>query len=139
MAADGEIIAMRAAGVPSRKVIVPVLTFAALGAGLGFYVTLRLKPYSIHRYNDLVNEIQKSQLNADVPERVFVENFPNTILYVSDVIPGERATWKNIFVADVTPPANRTSGMRDQATGPMITIAEHAVAVPDLKNNRIQL
>jgi LPS export ABC transporter permease LptG len=139
MAADGEIIAMRAAGVSSRKVILPVLTFATLGAGLGFYVTLRLTPYSIHRYNDLVNELQKSQLNADVPERVFVENFPNTILYVSDVTPGDRAIWKNIFVADVTPPEDRTSGMRDKAIGPMITVAEQAVAVPDPKNNRIQL
>jgi lipopolysaccharide export LptBFGC system permease protein LptF len=31
MAADGEIVAMRASGVPSRKVIAPVLAFAALG------------------------------------------------------------------------------------------------------------
>ena len=31
LAADGEIIAMRAAGVSSRKVIAPVLLFAALG------------------------------------------------------------------------------------------------------------
>jgi LPS export ABC transporter permease LptG len=139
MSADGEIIAMRAAGVPSRKVIIPVLTFASLGAAFGFYVTLRLTPYSIHRYNDLVNEIQKSQLSADVPERVFVENFPNTILYVSDVTPGDRAIWKNIFVADVTPPGERTAGLRDKATGPMITVAEQAIAVPDLKNNRVQL
>src|SRR5208283_5138856 len=30
MSADGEIIAMRAAGIPARRVIPPVLTFAAL-------------------------------------------------------------------------------------------------------------
>jgi len=140
MAGDGEIIAMRAAGVSSRKVIAPVLLFASLGAGLGFYVTLRLKPYSIKRYTELVNQLEKSQLNANITPRVFVENLnPNTILYVGDVKEGERAVWKNIFVADVTPPENRSSGIRDKATGPMITVAEQAIAVPDLKNNRIQL
>src|SRR3981081_1942415 len=32
MSSDGEITAMRAAGVPSRKVITPVMTFALLAA-----------------------------------------------------------------------------------------------------------
>jgi LPS export ABC transporter permease LptG len=140
MAGDGEIIAMRAAGVSSRKVIAPVLLFASLGAGFSFYVTLRLKPYSIKRYTELVNQLEKNQLNANITPRVFVENLnPNTILYVSDVKEGERAVWKKIFVADVTPPENRASGMREKASGPMITVAEQAIAVPDLKNNRIQL
>ena len=140
MAADGEIIAMRAAGVSSRKVVAPVLAFAAIGMCCAFYVTLRLTPLSIKRYTALENQLLKSQLSADVPARVFVENLnPNTILYVSEVRPGERAVWKNIFVADVTPPEERSSGMREKATGPMITIAEQAIAVPDLKNNRIQL
>ena len=140
LAGDGEITAMRAAGVSSRRVIAPVLLFAALGAGLSFYVTLRLKPYCIKRYTELVNQLEKSQLNANITPRVFVENLnPNTILYVSDVKEGERALWKGIFVADVTPPENREAGMKEKASGPMITIAEQAVAVPDLKNNRIQL
>ena len=140
MAGDGEIIAMRAAGISSRKVVAPVLLFASLGAGFSFYVTLRLKPYSIRRYTELVNQLERSQLNANITPRVFVENLdPNTILYVQDVKEGERALWKGVFVADVTPPENRKDGMGDKAAGPMITIAEQAIAVPDLKNNRIQL
>ena len=35
MSSDGEIVAMRAAGVSSRKVIAPVLLFAALGMAIG--------------------------------------------------------------------------------------------------------
>ena len=33
----------------------------------------------------------------------------------------------------------RSAGMRDKAVGPMITVAEQAIAVPDVKNNRLQL
>ena len=60
MAADGEIIAMRAAGVSSRQVIVPVLVFASLGAAFGFYTTLRLTPFSIKRYTELVSSKNRS-------------------------------------------------------------------------------
>jgi len=136
LAADGEITAMRAAGVSSRKVIAPVLLFAALGTGVAALATLRLTPYSIHQYTDIKNRLEATQLNADITPRVFVENFPNTILYVGDVRPG---VWRNIFVADVAPPEKRSSGMRDKAQGPMITVAEEAIPVPDFKNNRMQL
>lgn len=139
MASDGEIIAMRATGVSSRRVIVPVLTFAALGAGLAFYITLRLTPWSLKKYTDLVNQLEQTQFNADIPPRVFVENFPNTILYAGDVTPGDPATWRRVFHADITPPDERSSGMRENALGPLITVAEQAIAVPDLKNHRIQL
>ena len=136
LAADGEITAMRAAGVSSRKVIAPVLLFATLGTGVAAFATLRLAPYSVHSFTDIKNQLEATQLSADVTPRVFVENFPNTILYVGDVRSG---VWHNIFVADVSPPEQRTSGMRDKAQGPMITVAEEAIAVPDLKNNRMQL
>jgi LPS export ABC transporter permease LptG/LPS export ABC transporter permease LptF len=139
LASDGEIVAMRAAGVSSRAVIFPVLLFAALGGGVAAFATLRLTPYSIHKYNDIVNQLEATQLTADVPSRVFVENFPNTILYVGEVKPGNPSVWTKIFVADVAPPEKRSSGMKDKAMGPMITVAEQAIAVPDVKNNRLQL
>src|SRR5437762_14183780 len=88
LSTDGEITAMRAAGVSSRKVIAPVLLFAALGMGVAALATLRLTPYSIHKYTDIKNQLEATQLSADVTPRVFVENFPNTILYVGDVRPG---------------------------------------------------
>src|SRR4029077_7066457 len=101
MAADGEITAMRATGVSSRKAIAPVLLFAALGSGVAAYTCLRLTPYCIRETTRIAYQIRATQLNADIPERVFVENFPNTILYVGDVKKGERAVWRNVFVADV--------------------------------------
>jgi LPS export ABC transporter permease LptG/LPS export ABC transporter permease LptF len=136
LAADGEITAMRAAGVSSRKVIAPVLLFAAIGTGIAMLATLRLTPYSWQKSTEIKNQLEATQLSADITPRVFVENFPNTILYVVDVRPG---LWRHIFVADVAPPEKRASGMRDKAQGPMITVAEEAIAVPDLKNNRMLL
>ena len=70
---------------------------------------------------------------------MFDEDFPNTILYVGDVRPGPVTVWRAVFIADVTPPEQRTGGMRDKAEGPLITVAREAFAVSDPKNNRIQL
>jgi len=139
MASDGEITAMRAAGVSSRKVIAPVLLFAVFGMLLAGYASLRLTPLSISKSTQLANELLATQLTADVEPRVFLENFPNKILYIGDVQPGPVARWKPVFIADVTPPEKRTSGMKDKADGPMVTVAKEALAVSEPKDNRIQL
>lgn len=139
MASDGEITAMRAAGVSSRRVIAPVLLFACLGAGVAGYSSLRLAPRSFLESTVLLNKIAETQLSADIEPRVFVENFPNKILYVGEVQPGVVAKWKPVFIADVTPPEKRASGMKDKADGPLVMVAREAIASSDFRNNRVQL
>jgi LPS export ABC transporter permease LptG/LPS export ABC transporter permease LptF len=139
MASDGEIIAMRAAGVSSRKVIAPVLLFATLAAGGAAFASLRLTPISYREYNRIVNDLIATRLSAEIQPRVFQEDFPNTILYVNDVGHGDTVLWRNVFMADVAPPEQRSSGMRDKGEGPLITVAREAIAVSDPKQNRIQL
>ena len=139
MSTDGEITAMRAAGVSSRAVIPPVLTFALLATIVTGAASLWLTPRAIRQSVAILNKLEAEQLTADIQPRVFEEQFPNHILYVGDVQPGPVAVWKNVFLADLTPPEERTIGMRDKAQGPRITVAEEAIAVPDPLHNRIQL
>jgi len=51
-------------------------------------------------------------LTAEIQPRVFEEQFPNTILYVGDVKPGPVVVWRNVFLADLTPPEQRSIGLR---------------------------
>ena len=139
MSSDGEITAMRAAGIPSRKVLYPVLSFAALGMAATAAATLWLTPWSIRETYRLVNRLAAEQLTAEIQPRVFEESFPNKILYVGDVVAGPVVRWRNIFLADLTPSAERKSGAREGAEGPLITVAREAIAVPDAAHNRIQL
>ena len=139
MSSDGEITAMRAAGVSSRRVIAPVLVFALLAAGLAAYASLRLTPLAFRETIRIENQLIANQLSAQIQPRVFVEGFPNTILYVRDVRPGETVVWRPVFIADVTPPEQRSTGMREKAQGPLITVAREAIAVSDPAHNRIQL
>ena len=107
MASDGEIIAMRAAGVSSRKVIAPVLLFATMATGLAAFASLRLTPLSYRESNRIINELIATRLSAEIQPRVFTEDFPNTILYVGDVRTGDPVLWRNVFMADVTSPEHR--------------------------------
>ena len=139
MAGDGEITAMRAAGVSSRKVIAPVLFFAALGAGLAGWASLRLTPLAIRESTRILNALAANQLSSEIQPRVFDEDFPNTILYVGDVRPGDVTLWRNVFLADITPADQRKAGLGEKADGPLITVAREAIAVSDPANNRLQL
>jgi LPS export ABC transporter permease LptG/LPS export ABC transporter permease LptF len=141
LAGDGEIIAMRAAGVSSRKVILPVLLFASLGLGIAAFSSLRLAPLAMRQSTEIMRAIEATKISADIEPRIFDENFPNHILYVGEVKPGDagQAGWSPVFLADVTAPEQRSSGMKAKADGPMITVAKEAIAVSDPRNNRIEL
>jgi LPS export ABC transporter permease LptG/LPS export ABC transporter permease LptF len=139
MASDGEVVAMRAAGVSSRRVVAPVLVFAALGTVVTGFASLKLTPYAAQRSTEILNELDKTQLSADIKPRIFDENFPNTILYVGNVRPGSPAVWDTVFIADVTAPESRKRGAGAKADGPLIMVAKSAIALPIPEQNRIQL
>ena len=142
MSGDGEVIAMRAAGIPSRRVVWPVAVFALLGLAASATVSLYLGPRALRESYRIQNRLRSSYLSSEIKPRVFEEGFPNTIVYVRDVTPapGSVARWKGVFLADLRPPGQRSStSVRSAVTGPRITVAEEAIAAPDPERNQIQL
>ena len=66
-------------------------------------------------------ELETSQASYEIQPRVFYEDFRNFVLYVQDVRSGAgAANWRQVFMADVTDPAN-----------PLITTAASATVVND--------
>ncbi|HZT39531.1 MAG TPA: LptF/LptG family permease [Bryobacteraceae bacterium] len=139
MSGDSEITALRASGIPGRIVTHPVLAAAALATCATFCCSLWLTPWSYREYYRIVNKLAAEQLTAEIQARVFDEQFPNRILYVGDVIPGTVVRWRNVFIADVTPPEQRPKTAREYTDTPRITVAASAIATPDIARNRIQL
>jgi LPS export ABC transporter permease LptG/LPS export ABC transporter permease LptF len=139
MSADGEITAIRAAGISSRKVVGPVLTLAFIGMLITATATLWLTPYSISKQYRILNKLLAAELTSEVSPRVFEEQFPNRVLYVGDVIPGALSRWRNVFIADLRPPEERGGSNQERGDAPGILVASEAIAVPDVAHNRIQL
>jgi LPS export ABC transporter permease LptG/LPS export ABC transporter permease LptF len=132
MSSDGEITAMRAAGVSGRRVAPPILAFGFLMTLVAAASSLWLTPWSIRERYKIQNQLISGQLTAEVQARVFQEQFPNSILYISDIPASTTTRWHRIFLADVTP-------SNDRGDSPRVTLATEAIAVPDAANNQIQL
>jgi LPS export ABC transporter permease LptF/LPS export ABC transporter permease LptG len=132
MSSDGEVTAMRAAGVSGRRVAPPILAFGLVATLVAAAASLWLTPWSIRERYRIQNQLIAGQLTAEVQARVFKEQFPNTILYISDIPASATTRWHRIFLADVSPSS-------EHGDSPRVTLASEAIAVPDAAHNRIQL
>lgn len=142
MSADGEITAMRAAGVPGRRVAPPILMVGFLATLITAAASLWLTPWAIGEQYRVAAHLTANQLTADVQPRVFAEQFPNEILYTADVSNpggGPVSQWKHVFLADVTPLDKREPGQADRGDTPLVMLAPQAKAVADAADNRILL
>ena len=128
MASDGEVTAMRAAGISVRSFFRPLGIFAMLGCALALYLSVSLAPWANRRRVEIEKEIGLRQISASLQPRVFHEGFQNLVLYVQDVISGANPVWRGIFLADLSAP-----------TGPKVTLAQEGVLLSDPARNKIQL
>src|SRR3569833_1060731 len=143
LSGDNEMVAMRSTGVSTRRIAITVLIFATLAAGVSAATSLWFTPLAIQKEYRLRNKIAAEQGTANVPPRIFQEQFTNdnTVLYVDDVKPGTGPTvWERIVIADTSAPGARKSARAGgHPTGPLIRLAQEAVAIPDQAQGRIQL
>jgi LPS export ABC transporter permease LptG/LPS export ABC transporter permease LptF len=140
MSADSEITAMRASGISSASVARPVLLFAFLAMVLTAMSSLWLTPLSLHLQTLAARNFAAAQLTGNIESRIFDENFPKLVLYVGDVeTVGKQVIWRQVFIADVTPPDELAKEGKSRGEGPRILVAEQAIPHPDPANNRIIL
>jgi len=121
LAADSEIIAMRASGL-GIGYFVRVASIVAVGGTLfGLANSLYLAPRANQAILDMERQLESSQASYQIQPRVFYEDFKNFVLYVQNVRSGTGASnWDQVFMADVSDP-----------TAPRITTAASATVVSD--------
>ncbi|MDE3150301.1 MAG: LPS export ABC transporter permease LptG [Acidobacteriota bacterium] len=121
LAADSEIIAMRASGLGIGYFVRVSSIVAIAGTLLGLANSLYLAPRANRAILQLEQTLETSQASYAIQPRVFYEDFHNFVLYVQDVRSGTgAANWREVFMADVSDP-----------TAPRITTAASATVVSD--------
>jgi LPS export ABC transporter permease LptG/LPS export ABC transporter permease LptF len=120
LAADSEIIAMRASGL-GIGYFVRVASIVAVGGTLvGLANSLYLAPRANHAILEM-NKALAMQASYAIEPRVFDEDFRNFVLYVQDVRSGTgAANWRQVFMADTT-----------DSNNPQITTAASATVAND--------
>jgi LPS export ABC transporter permease LptG/LPS export ABC transporter permease LptF len=121
LAADSEVIAIRASGLGIVYFVRVAAIVAVTGTLLGLANSLYLAPRANRAILEMEQSLGSSQASYEIQPRVFYEDFRNFVLYVGDVRAGAgAANWRQVFMADVSDPAN-----------PLITTAASATVVSD--------
>jgi LPS export ABC transporter permease LptG/LPS export ABC transporter permease LptF len=121
LAADSEIIAMRASGLGIGYFVRVASIVAVTGTLLGLGNSLYLAPRANQAIIEMEQALETSQASYEIEPRVFYENFKDFVLYVQDVRAGAgAANWRQVFMADVSDRVN-----------PVITTAASATVVND--------
>lgn len=124
MAADGEVVAARASGMGLGWFVRPVMVLAVAGWAVSLWMALFISPQANRKMNRMESGLAASQVPYEIQPRVFIEKFPNLLLYLEDVT-GSRSNWKGVFIADMT--------QHDQTK---VTLAESGVLVNEAARNR---
>ena len=121
LAADSEIIAMRASGLGIGYFVRVAAIVAVSGTLVGLFNSLYVAPRANQAILDMQQALETSQASYEIQPRVFYEDFKNVVLYVQDVRAGAGASnWRQVFMADVSDPAT-----------PVITTAGSATVATD--------
>jgi LPS export ABC transporter permease LptG/LPS export ABC transporter permease LptF len=121
LAADSEIIAIRASGLGVTYFVRVASIVAVGGALIGLVNSLYIAPRANQAILDMEQSLAASQASYQIQPRVFYEDFRNFVLYVQDVRGGTgAANWRQVFMADVSDP-----------TSPRVTTAASATVVND--------
>jgi LPS export ABC transporter permease LptG/LPS export ABC transporter permease LptF len=121
LAADNEVIAMRASGLGVGYFVRVASVVAIGGALVGLANSLYVAPRANQAILEMEQSLAASQASYQIQPRVFYEDFHERVLYVQDVRGGAgAANWRQVFMADVTDPSS-----------PTITTAASATVVND--------
>jgi LPS export ABC transporter permease LptF/LPS export ABC transporter permease LptG len=127
LSSDSELVAMNAAGMSLRRLLLSV-GMVALGAmAITFCMTLWLAPVSVRTLRSLESRLLTQQALFRLQPRVFEDRLPGVVLYVQDVSPAS-AQWSGVLLAE------SRSG-----NAARLTVAREATVATDRDGNRIEV
>jgi lipopolysaccharide export system permease protein len=99
LGADGELLALRGAGLSILRLTRPAVWFGLAASALTFLITIWILPFSNHAFKNLVFQMTQRQASVGIQEGVFNSDFEGLILYVEHVNP-KTSRLEGIFLVD---------------------------------------
>lgn len=127
LGADGEILALRGAGLSLIRLTRPAVWFGLASMLLTFTITIWILPYSNHAFKNLVFQMARRQATVGIQEGIFNADLEGLILYVEHVDP-RTSKLEGVFLVDNRNPAERR-----------VIVAQSGQFTSDPKNLRMGL
>ena len=102
LAADSELVAMRASGISLWAVYRPILLQSLVLAGLTGYLTTVTLPAGNKAISELRLSILTRSVSQQVKPKVFYDQLQDRVLYVFET-PENGDEWRGVFLADAVP------------------------------------
>ena len=126
LSADSELIALQSLGFDRKRILFPVGMLAVGTATATLWMTVWAGPPALQKLHETEQDLATSQASFEVQPRVFEEQFPHMVLYVSDVTAGG-TKWRGVLLAETGD---------DEAS--RITFAESGIVLPDPQHGALQ-
>ncbi|MET0648915.1 MAG: LptF/LptG family permease [Pyrinomonadaceae bacterium] len=94
---DSELVAIRAAGVGTLRIIAPLMFMGALLSLLNFYVAFAVSPASAQNLRDIGLQAALYRLESPVEPRSFYTGMPGKVVYVREG-DQEKGLWGKLFI-----------------------------------------
>ncbi len=127
LGADGEILALRGAGLSLFRLTRPAVWFGLVASALTLLITVWILPFSNQAFKNLVFQITQRQAAVGIQEGVFNSDFEGLILYVEHVDP-KTSRLEGVLVVDNWIPAERR-----------VIVARDGRVTPDPQNRQMKL
>ncbi|HDS16981.1 MAG TPA: LPS export ABC transporter permease LptF [Proteobacteria bacterium] len=99
MVDDGEIIALKAAGISPRRLLTPVLYLAAFCTLMTILVSAWLAPWGLRQVREITFKILKEKMTVALQARSLNLAFPGMVIYIGD-IDHESGRVADVFIED---------------------------------------
>ncbi len=103
LAADGEVLALRGAGLSLTRLTRPAVLFGGVATLLTLVISIWILPYSNQAFKGLVFDMTRRQVSAGIEEGIFNELFDGLILYVEHLDP-KTSAMRGVFLVDTRNP-----------------------------------
>ncbi|MEK6336480.1 MAG: LptF/LptG family permease [Acidobacteriota bacterium] len=97
MGSDSELVAMRAAGVSTWRILLPALAFGLIATFIAFELNFREAPRAQQQLKSVLVRTALYRLDSPVEPRTFTNDIPGYVIYVRD---GDKVAgqWGRIFI-----------------------------------------
>jgi lipopolysaccharide export system permease protein len=134
MAADNEIAAIKASGIPVLRLLPPVVLLGVAAYSLSMVCTLVLIPKGVAEGRRLIHEALTKRADAGIEERTFFDRLKNLIVYVEAKDP-QTGVMSRVFVRESSQPDEVVTIIAQK--GKVVPDPEGKAFALDLRNGTI--
>ena len=95
---DNEIVAMKAAGIPIKRIVLPIILLGAVLSGLSFWIQDRIHPWAVRRADEFIHGELPLRATLEVLPTGVIQEYAGWRIYIGKKDPAEGTLQKIVIL-----------------------------------------